>query len=301
MQFKVDLSDRRFGRLLVQRFVGVRKRRQFWACQCDCGEHVEIRTDQLTRGVAKSCGCLQRDVAAKLSRSRISDETINLRLRRARREAKGLPSNLAVRDLTGRRFGLLKVIKFVRVQGQASFWKCRCDCGKMTIVRSYHLNNGHTKSCGCFSQDNPAHLRHGHTRNRRHSSEYMAWSSMKTRCLNPNNKRWKDYGGRGITICTRWLESFEAFFADMGPKPSRRHSIDRKNNNGNYNKRNCRWATPEQQNRNRNFGGQRRRGAGYTASSRIMYQRLTPSAIKRPENRRGLPAPQQYQTIRYSR
>ena len=74
---------------------------------------------------------------------------------------------------------------------------------------------------------------------------------MRQRCLNPNYHHYKDYGGRGISICTRWLDSFEAFLADMGRKPSQHHSLDRKNNNGNYNKHNCRWATSKEQASNR--------------------------------------------------
>ena len=246
----LDLTDQRFGRLVVAKFAGRHGRRRFWSCHCDCGARVEIRGDQLTRGITKSCGCLQRETAAAIGHQNVSQETLALRKVRAQRAKKGLPSNLHVRDLVGQRFGQLTVIKFVKIRKQQSLWRCRCSCGRTTIVTAARLNYGWTKSCGCLQEKNRDRLTHGHTRNRRFTPEYRAWSSMKTRCLNPNSHRWEEYGGRGITICQRWLNSFEAFFTDMGRRP-RGHCLDRKNPNGNYNKRNCRWVTKLVSNQNR--------------------------------------------------
>src|SRR6516162_5823281 len=102
-----DLLNTRFGRLTIERFAGIRRvgerTRSFWLCHCDCGNECEIRSDQLIGNVARSCGCLQREAAVKLARARTTPKTINLRKVRSRRTAKGLPSNLGVRDLTGRR------------------------------------------------------------------------------------------------------------------------------------------------------------------------------------------------------
>ena len=220
MRSKRDLSGERFGRLVVLKPAGQKNAKWFWLCRCDCGQRPEIRADQLTRGVAKSCGCLQRETARDLRLGAVSQKTVKLRTLRARRTAKGLPSNLGIRDLTGRRFGRLKVTKFAGIKNQQSLWHCNCSCGMKTIVTASRLNYGWTKSCGCLQLERGItnRLRHGHTANRQFSPEYQTWNSMKTRCLNPNTRSYKDYGGRGITICKRWLDSFEAFLADMGPE-----------------------------------------------------------------------------------
>jgi len=142
-------------------------------------------------------------------------------------------------DLTGLKFNRLKVQK--RVAG--SFWGCICDCGNLISVSSYQLKSGKTKSCGCWSRD----------RTRKHGMEgtkiYNTWASMLSRCRNPKNKFYKDYGGRGITFCETWA-NFENFYADMGDKPDGM-SLDRIDNDGNYSKENCRWSDQKNQIRNR--------------------------------------------------
>lgn len=122
---------------------------------------------------------------------------------------------------------------------------CQCSCGNLWTGNLANLKRGTTKSCGCYNIENAKKrfTTHGLSL----TTEYLTWKAMKRRCLNPADNCYKDYGGRGITICDRWLNSFENFFEDMGVKPSKSHSIERKNNNLGYFKENCRWATKKEQ------------------------------------------------------
>ena len=120
-------------------------------------------------------------------------------------------------------------------------WLCQCDCGKEVIVRGASLTTGNTKSCGCLTTANA--VTHGKSR----TDEYKAWGTMLQRCTNPRATGFDRWGGRGITVCERWRRSFENFLVDLGPKPSPQHSIDRINNDGNYEPGNCRWATKQEQ------------------------------------------------------
>lgn len=139
-------------------------------------------------------------------------------------------------------FGRLTVIERVGndIRNQA-VWACQCSCGNIVTVCGAKLRSGHTKSCGCLHKKTLSALRKTHGMSG--TPEYNSWNSMKDRCRNKDNQDFKNYGGRGITVCDRWLNSFENFFADMGPKPSPNHSIDRKDNDGNYYPGNCKWST----------------------------------------------------------
>ena len=149
-------------------------------------------------------------------------------------------------DLTGHTFGRLRVV--CRTTDGASRqprWVCSCDCGNEVTVFGNSLRGGATRSCGCLQRDRVS--THGMTK----SSEFTIWQMMRQRCNNPSHVSYPEYGGRGIRVCEAWNSSFATFYRDMGPRPSRRHTIDRTNNDGPYSPENCRWVTALQQGRNK--------------------------------------------------
>src|ERR1019366_165842 len=134
---------------------------------------------------------------------------------------------MAITDLTGQRFDRLVALKRIGHK-----WLCRCDCGKETLINTGHLKRRRkTQSCGCMKNHPSLFTTHGHS----YSAIYRVWCGMIGRCLTPTAGGYKNYGGRGITVCERWRNSFAAFLDDMGPRPSSKHSIDRfPDKNGNY-------------------------------------------------------------------
>lgn len=162
--------------------------------------------------------------------------------------------------------------------------RCRCVCGVERNVPAQVLKQGASKHCGCMVSAIITEQKTTHGKSR--SAEYRAWRKMKERCLNPNCRDWPDYGGRGITIHAPWLANFAAFLAYMGPKPSARHSIDRKDVNDNYAPGNVRWATPTEQAQNKRgtfyveFNGDRLPLAKACRMLRVSYKRVHQSMTR---------------------
>lgn len=158
----------------------------------------------------------------------------------------------AIKDMSGQRLGKLTVIAFDKIDeyGKA-IWTCRCDCGVIKPIQGCRLRKTYkpTRSCGCLIT--AGLISRSKTHGMRKSSEYTIWTDMKQRCFNPNDPYYKDYGGRGISVCQEWADSFESFYEHIGQRPSKRHTIERLNGSGNYEPGNVKWATWEEQANNR--------------------------------------------------
>lgn len=152
-------------------------------------------------------------------------------------------------DLTNQLFGQLTVIAFAGYKNSYAYWRCTCACGILKDYRVDHLTKDGQQSCGCLRNEATSQQKttHGLTL----TPEYKAWQQMFVRCYNPKSKSYDNYGARGITVCDAWHGSFETFYADMGPRPTLAHSLERRKNGEGYSAENCCWATTKEQGNNR--------------------------------------------------
>jgi hypothetical protein len=190
-------------------------------------------------------------------------------------------------ELTGQRFGRWTVLREgERVPGsKLRRWLCRCDCGTEAIRYQGNLRDGKTTRCRRCSN-----VTHGHCAGRKKTPDYTRWADMIARCYNPAYTQFKDYGGRGIRVCQRWRESFEAFLDDIGPAPSRMHTIGRVDNDGDYEPTNVAWQTRrEQQNNTRRSRRFLLDGKEYTVPDLSRLTGIHVETLRHRLIRRGLP------------
>lgn len=246
----------RVGRLVVQKRAENNKRGQArWICLCDCGNETGVDSGNLVKSVTQSCGCLRKETARRNSAA----------------------------ELAGQRFGKLVAIERVNKKGERPRWLCKCDCGNTKIVPSGALLRGSSNSCGCLVKEK--NISRSTTHNGSNSRLYQVWVNMTRRCENQSSDAYKNYGGRGISICEEWKDfsKFREWAISTGYDETAKHgvcTIDRIDVNGDYAPENCRWATAKTQCRNKRgnrfleLNGERKTVAEWSEITGIKYNTL---------------------------
>lgn len=205
----------KYGKLTILEIKDVVNKKRRCVAKCDCGTIKEYQLDNIKTGNTTSCGC-SRQVNS---------------------------------DIIGQKFGMLTVLSYSHSKNRKTYWLCKCDCGNEKVLRldSFKTNREHkTVSCGCYNKIKAKSTTHGLS----DTKLYHVWASMKDRCLNPNNKHYSRYGGRGIQIYPEWFDYNNFYTWSMSNGYEDGLSIDRIDNNGNYEPNNCKWTTQYTQNRN---------------------------------------------------
>lgn len=217
MSKPIDLTGQKINRWFIESLAHIKGYDKYYNCVCECGTRKIVLGQNIRNGKSKSCGCEKHKQACNF------------------------------RDRTGERYHHLTCLKWEK-RGDYIYWLCKCDCGNETWVRGINLSSGAVKSCGCLNEH------HNRIHGMSHTRLHGIWSKMNERCFNKNHKYYRNYGGRGISICDEWLGTdgfirFMKWANDSGYTD--KLTLDRIDVNGNYEPGNCRWVTMQVQSNNK--------------------------------------------------
>ncbi|MEV9640416.1 hypothetical protein ABZ756_06935 [Mammaliicoccus sciuri] len=274
-----NIIGQTFNDLTFVKEVERRNGKRRFICRCICGSEKTYNPTDVARGRTKNCGCARR---AKLLERNLKDNPTKYNQSKYK-------SKYPYDECIGTTVNHLLFVKEIeRSKYDRRQFVVRCECGKEFPCEGVMVFNGSIRSCGCYKTRKL--IESSYTHGLTNTSEYEIWGGMIQRCTNPKSIDYKNYGGRGITVCDRWLD-FTNFLEDMGERPTPKHSIDRVDVNGNYEQANCRWATRLEQNRNQRLRSDNstgikgvtrsgRRGESYLVRISVGDKRITIGSFK---------------------